>query len=207
MAEISANAVKILREKTGVGMMDCKKALVECGGSEEKAIAYLREKGLAKAAKKAGRATSQGVIGSYIHNNGKIGVMVELKCETDFVAKNEKFLAFAKDLAMQIAATSPLCVSPEQVPADLLAKEREIFKNQAMEEGKPEAIAEKIVEGRLKKYYSEVCLLDQPFIKEDKKTIRDLLNELISVLGENMQIGRFERMVLGEGAEAETGEE
>ena len=207
MAEISAQAVKVLREKTGVGMMDCKKALVECSGNEEKAIAYLREKGLAKAAKKAGRATSQGVIGSYIHNNGKIGVMVELKCETDFVAKNEKFLAFAKDLAMQIAATSPLCVSPDQVPADLLAKEREIFKNQAMEEGKPEAIAEKIVEGRLKKYYSEVCLLDQPFIKEDKKTIRDLLNELISVLGENMQIGRFDRMVLGEGAEAEAGEE
>ena len=207
MAEISASAVKVLREKTGAGMMDCKKALVESGGNEEKAIAYLREKGLAKAAKKAGRATSQGVIGSYIHNNGKIGVMVELKCETDFVAKNEKFLAFAKDLAMQIAATSPLCVSPDQVPADLLAKEREIFKNQAMEEGKPEAIAEKIVEGRLKKYYAEVCLLEQPFIKEDKKTIRDLLNELISVLGENMQIGRFDRMVLGEGAEAESGEE
>jgi len=207
MAEISASAVKVLREKTGAGMMDCKKALVESGGNEEKAIAYLREKGLAKAAKKAGRATSQGVIGSYIHNNGKIGVMVELKCETDFVAKNEKFLAFAKDLAMQIAATSPLCVSPEQVPADLLAKEREIFKNKAMEEGKPEAIAEKIVEGRLKKYYSEVCLLDQPFIKEDKKTIRDLLNELISVLGENMQIGRFDRMVLGEGPEAEASEE
>jgi len=207
MAEISASAVKVLREKTGAGMMDCKKALVESNGNEEKAIAYLREKGLAKAAKKAGRATSQGVIGSYIHNNGKIGVMVELKCETDFVAKNEKFLGFAKDLAMQIAATSPLCVSPDQVPADLLAKEREIFKNQAMEEGKPEAIAEKIVEGRLKKYYAEVCLLEQPFIKEDKKTIKDLLNELISVLGENMQIGRFDRMVLGEGAEAESGEE
>jgi len=207
MAEISAQAVKVLREKTGAGMMDCKKALVESGGNEEKAIAYLREKGLAKAAKKAGRATSQGVIGSYIHNNGKIGVMVELKCETDFVAKNEKFLGFAKDLAMQIAATSPLCVSPDQVPADLLAKEREIFKNQAMEEGKPEAIAEKIVEGRLKKYYAEVCLLEQPFIKEDKKTIKDLLNELISVLGENMQIGRFDRMVLGEGPEAEAGEE
>lgn len=207
MAEISASAVKVLREKTGAGMMDCKKALVESNGNEEKAIAYLREKGLAKAAKKAGRATSQGVIGSYIHNNGKIGVMVELKCETDFVAKNEKFLSFAKDLAMQIAATSPLCVSPDQVPADLLAKEREIFKNQAMEEGKPEAIAEKIVEGRLKKYYAEVCLLEQPFIKEDKKTIKDLLNELISVLGENMQIGRFDRMVLGEGAEAESGEE
>ncbi|MDP2848980.1 MAG: translation elongation factor Ts [Humidesulfovibrio sp.] len=207
MAEISAQAVKVLRERTGAGMMDCKKALVESGGDEEKAIAYLREKGLSKAAKKAGRATSQGIVGSYIHNNGKIGVMVELKCETDFVAKNEKFQAFARDLAMQIAATAPLCVSPEQVPADLLAKEREIFKNQAMEEGKPEAIAEKIVEGRLKKYYSEVCLLDQPFIKEDKKSIRDLLNELIAVLGENMQVGRFSRMVLGEDAEAEATEE
>ena len=129
MAEISASAVKVLREKTGAGMMDCKKALVESGGNEEKAIAYLREKGLAKAAKKAGRATSQGVIGSYIHNNGKIGVMVELKCETDFVAKSDKFKEFAKDLAMQIAAASPVCVSPDQVPADLLAKEREIFKN------------------------------------------------------------------------------
>ena len=207
MAEISAQAVKVLREKTGAGMMDCKKALVECAGSEEKAIAYLREKGLAKAAKKAGRATSQGIIGSYIHSNGKIGVMVELKCETDFVAKNEKFQAFARDLAMQVAATSPLCVSPEQVPADLLAKEREIFKQQAMQEGKPEAIAEKIVEGRLKKYYAEVCLLEQPFIKEDKKTIKDLLNELIAVLGENMQIGRFDRMVLGEGTDEEAGEE
>jgi elongation factor Ts len=207
MAEISANAVKVLREKTGAGMMDCKKALVESNGNEEKAIAYLREKGLAKAAKKAGRATSQGVVGSYIHSNGKIGVMVELKCETDFVAKNEKFQAFAKDLAMQVAATSPLCVTPEQVPADLLAKEREIFKHQAMQEGKPEAIAEKIVEGRLKKFYSEVCLLEQLFIKDDKKTIKDLLNELISVLGENMQIGRFNRMVLGEDAEAEATEE
>lgn len=207
MAEISAQAVKVLRERTGAGMMDCKKALVESCGDEEKAIAYLREKGLSKAAKKAGRATSQGIVGSYIHNNGKIGVMVELKCETDFVAKNEKFQAFARDLAMQIAATAPLCVSPEQVPADLLAKEREIFKHQAMQEGKPEAIAEKIVDGRLKKYYSEVCLLDQPFIKEDKKSIRDLLNELIAVLGENMQIGRFCRMVLGEDAEAEATEE
>lgn len=207
MAEISAQAVKVLREKTGAGMMDCKKALVEAGGNEENAIKYLREKGLAKAAKKAGRATSQGIIGSYIHSNGKIGVMVELKCETDFVAKNEKFQSFARDLAMQIAATSPLCVSPEQVPADLLAKEREIFKQQAMQEGKPEAIAEKIVDGRLKKYYSEVCLLEQPFIKEDKKTIKDLLNELIAVLGENMQIGRFDRMVLGEGTDEEAGEE
>lgn len=207
MAEISANAVKVLREKTGAGMMDCKKALVESGGNEEKAIQYLREKGLAKAAKKAGRATSQGFIGSYIHSNGTLGVMVELKCETDFVAKNDKFKDFARDLAMQVAAASPVCVSPDQVPAELLAKEREIFKQQAMQEGKPEAIAEKIVEGRVKKFYSEVCLLEQPFIKDDKKTIKDLLNELISVLGENMQIGRFTRMVLGEGAEEEAAEE
>ena len=207
MAEISATAVKNLREKTGAGMMDCKKALVESGGNEEKAIAYLREKGLAKAAKKAGRATSQSIIGSYIHNNGKLGVMIELKCETDFVAKNEKFQAFAKDLAMQVAAANPVCVTPEQVPADLLAKEREIYKNQAMQEGKPEAIAEKIVEGRIKKFYSEVCLLEQPFIKDDKKTIKDLLNELIAVLGENMQIGRFSRLVLGDDGEAEAAEE
>lgn len=200
MAEISATAVKNLREKTGAGMMDCKKALVESGGNEEKAIAYLREKGLAKAAKKAGRATSQGIIGSYIHSNGKLGVMVELKCETDFVAKNEKFQAFAKDLAMQVAAASPVCVTPEQVPADLLAKEREIYKNQAMQEGKPEAIAEKIVEGRVKKFYKEICLLEQPFIKDDKVSIKDLLNELVGVLGENVQIGRFTRMALGEDA-------
>ncbi len=207
MADISASAVKFLRDQTGVGMMDCKKALVECGGNEEKAIAYLREKGLAKAAKKAGRATSEGIIGSYIHSNGKLGVMVELKCETDFVAKNEKFKEFAKELAMQIAAVNPVCVSTDQVPAGLLAKEREIYKHQAMQEGKPEAIAEKIVEGRVKKFYSEVCLLEQPFIKDDKKKIKDLLSELIAVLGENMQIGRFQRIVLGEDAEAESTEE
>ncbi len=200
---ISAQMVKGLREKTGAGMMDCKKALVESGGDEEKAIAYLREKGLSKAAKKSGRATSQGIVGSYIHSNGKIGVMVELKCETDFVAKNEKFQELAKDLAMQVAATNPLCVNPEELPQDVLEKEREIYKNQAMEEGKPENIAEKIVEGRISKYYKEVCLIEQPFIKEDKKSIRDLLNETIAVLGENMQIGRFTRFELGEDAEGE----
>lgn len=200
---ISAQMVKSLRDKTGAGMMDCKKALVESGGDEEKAIAYLREKGLSKAAKKSGRATSQGIIGSYIHSNGKIGVMVELKCETDFVAKNEKFQELAKDLAMQVAATNPLCVNPEELPQDVLDKEREIYKNQAMEEGKPENIAEKIVEGRINKYYKEVCLIEQPFIKEDKKSIKDLLNETIAVLGENMQIGRFTRFELGEDAEDE----
>ncbi|MBT8764271.1 translation elongation factor Ts [Desulfohalobiaceae bacterium Ax17] len=194
---ISAQMVKALREKTGAGMMDCKKALEACAGDEEKAIAWLREKGLAKAQKKAGRATSEGWIGSYIHSNGKIGVLVELKCETDFVARNEKFLNLAKDLAMQIAATNPVCVSPEELPEDLIAKEKEIYLNQAKEEGKPEHIAEKIVEGRLKKYYKEVCLLEQPFIKDDSKTIKDLINEAIAVLGENIQIGRFSRLALG----------
>ena len=198
---ITAAMVKELREKTGAGMMDCKKALVECEGDEEKALVFLREKGLAKAAKKAGRATSEGLVGSYIHNNGKLGVLVEVKCETDFVARSEQFQEFCKDVAMQIAAAAPLCVSPDQIPADLLEKEKEIYKNQAIEEGKPANIAEKIVEGRVKKYYKEVCLLEQPFIKDDKKSIQDLLNELVGVLGENIQIGRFTRMALGEDAE------
>ncbi|EFL50960.1 translation elongation factor Ts [Solidesulfovibrio fructosivorans JJ]] len=200
MADITASSVKALRDKTGAGMMDCKKALGECSGDEEKAVAWLREKGLAKAQKRAGRATSEGMIGSYIHSNGKLGVMVEIKCETDFVARSERFQEFAKNVAMQIAATNPVCLGPEEVPAELLAKEKEIYKHQAMEEGKPEAIAEKIVEGRMKKYYKEVCLLEQPFIKDDKVVIKDLLNELIGVLGENVQIGRFCRMALGEDA-------
>ena len=200
MSAISAASVKALRDKTGAGMMDCKKALGECNGDEEKAVAWLREKGLSKAQKRAGRATSEGVIGSYIHSNGKLGVMVEIKCETDFVARSERFLEFAKNVAMQIAAANPVCVTPEEVPADLLAKEKEIFKNQAMEEGKPEAIAEKIVDGRVKKFYKEICLLEQPFIKDDKVTIKDLMNELVGVIGENIQIGRFTRMALGEDA-------
>ena len=200
MSAISAASVKALRDKTGAGMMDCKKALGECNGDEEKAVAWLREKGLSKAQKRAGRATSEGVIGSYIHSNGKLGVIVEIKCETDFVARSERFLEFAKNVDMQIAATNPVCVTPEEVPADLLAKEREIFKNQAMEEGKPEAIAEKIVDGRVKKFYKEICLLEQPFIKDDKVTIKDLMNELIGVIGENIQVGRFSRMALGEDA-------
>lgn len=200
MSAISAATVKALRDKTGAGMMDCKKALGECNGDEEKAIAWLREKGLAKAQKRAGRATSEGVIGHYIHSTGKIGVLVEIKCETDFVARSERFQEFAKNVAMQIAATNPVCTAPEDVPADMLAKEKEIFKHQAMEEGKPEAIAEKIVEGRVKKFYKEICLLEQPFIKDDKLSIKDLANELIGVLGENIQIGRFTRMALGEEA-------
>ncbi len=195
---ISAKDVKALRDKTGAGMMDCKKALETSGGDEEKAIAWLREKGIAKSQKKAGRATSEGFVGSYIHSNGKIGVMVEILCETDFVARGDAFRDFAKDVAMQIAATNPTCVSPDQVPADMLAKEQEIFKNQAMEEGKPEHIAEKIVEGRVKKFYKEICLLEQPFIKDDKKSIQDLLTDLIGVLGENIQIGRFHRLAVGQ---------
>ena len=195
---VSAQMVKKLREKTGAGMMDCKKALVEAGGDEEKAIVSLREKGLAAAQKKAGRATSEGFIGSYVHMTGKLGVMVEVKCETDFVAKSDKFQEFAKNLAMQIAAANPLAVSPEDLPQDLIEKEKAIYLKQAMDEGKPENIAQKIVEGRIKKYYKEVCLLAQPFIKDDSLTIQDLLNELVTVLGENIQIGRFSRMVIGE---------
>ena len=200
---ISAEKVKSLREKTGAGMMDCKKVLVEAGGDEERAVILLRERGLAKAAKKAGRATGQGVIGYYVHSTGKIGVMVELRCETDFVAKNEKFKAFAKDLAMQVAAANPLCLAPEDVPPAVLERERAIYKKQVLDEGKPENIAEKIVEGRLKKFYKEACLLEQAFIKDDKKSIRDLVAELVAVLGENIQVGRLMRLNLGEEAAAE----
>jgi elongation factor Ts len=200
MTQISASLVKDLRDKTGAGMMDCKKALEACAGDTDKAISWMREKGLAKAAKKAGRATSEGLIGSYIHSNGKIGVMVEIMCETDFVARSDKFKEFAKNVAMQIAAANPLCVSADQIPADILEKEREIYKNQTLAEGKPANIVDKIVDGRIKKYHKEVCLLEQGFIRDDKLSIQDLLTELISVLGENIQIGRFTRMALGEGA-------
>ncbi|MFZ5426921.1 MAG: translation elongation factor Ts [Thermodesulfobacteriota bacterium] len=203
MTQISASAVKALRDKTSAGMMDCKKALEACGGDAEKAVAWLREKGLAKAAKKAGRATSEGVIGSYVHSNGKIAVMVEIKCETDFVARGEKFQEFAKNVAMQIAAANPVCVSPDQLPADVLEKEKAIYVAQTKAEGKPDNIVEKIVEGRIKKYYKEVCLLEQPYIKDDKLSIQDLLNNLVATLGENIQIGRFVRMQLGEDATEE----
>jgi elongation factor Ts len=200
MSQISASTVKQLRDTTSAGMMDCKKALEACGGDMDKAVAWLREKGLAKAAKKAGRATSEGVIGSYVHSNGKIAVLVEIKCETDFVARGDKFQEFAKNVAMQVAAANPLCVSPDQLPADVLEKEKAIFMAQTKAEGKPDNIAEKIVEGRIKKFYKEVCLLDQPFIKDDKLSIQDLLNNLVATLGENIQIGRFTRMQLGEDA-------
>ncbi len=194
---ITAQSVKALRDKTGAGMMDCKKALQESGGDEEKAIAWLRQKGLSKAAKRAGRAASEGMIGSYIHNTGKIGVMVELKCETDFVARSDRFQQVAKDIAMQIAATNPVCVGPDNLPQDILEKEKAIYREQTLAEGKPEKIVDKIVEGRLQKYYKEVCLLEQPFIKDDKIFIKDLINELVAVLGEKIEIGRFVRMELG----------
>jgi elongation factor Ts len=196
--EISAKMVKELREKTGAGMMDCKNALKDVGGDEKKAVAWLREKGLSKAQKRSGRTASEGLIGSYIHMNGKIGVLVEINCETDFVAKSEKFQELAKNISMQIAASSPLCVRPEELPADVVEQEKAIYEKQAQSEGKPEHVAQKIVEGRLKKYYKEVCLLEQAYIKNDSITIQDLINEMIAVLGEKIEVRRFVRMEVGE---------
>jgi elongation factor Ts len=191
--------VKDLREKTGAGMMDCKKALAESAGNFEKAVDYLRQKGLATAARRAGKVASEGRIGSYVHAGGKIGVMVEVNCETDFVAKTDDFQAFAKDVAMHIAASSPLYVQRENVPPEALEREREIYRAQARDAGKPEKIMEKIVEGKLEKYYSEVCLLEQPFIKDPDRTVQDLLNGLIGKLGEKVEIRRFIRFQVGEG--------
>ncbi len=196
--KITAKMVKELREKTGAGMMDCKKALEASGGDEEKAMAWLREKGIAKAQKRAGKTASEGMIGSYIHMNGKIGVLVEINCETDFVAKSDKFQEFAKNVAMQIAAANPLYVSAEDVDEEVLQKEKEIYEKQAKEEGKPDKIIPKIVEGKLKKFYKEVCLLEQPYIRDDSLTIQDLLNEMVSVLGEKIVIRRFVRFEVGE---------
>ncbi|WP_138751559.1 translation elongation factor Ts [Paenibacillus sinopodophylli] len=198
---VSASAVKELRERTGAGMLDCKKALDETNNDVEKAIAVLREKGLAAAANKAGRIATEGVVESYIHAGGRIGVIVEVNCETDFVAKTDQFREFARDVAMQIAAANPKFVSREEVSAEELDKEREILKNQALNEGKPEKIVEKMVEGRISKYYEEFCLLEQSFIKDPDKTISVLLNEKISKIGENISIRRFVRYELGEGLE------
>ncbi|NIK75592.1 elongation factor Ts [Paenibacillus castaneae] len=198
---VSASAVKELRERTGAGMLDCKKALDETNNDIDKAIALLREKGLAAAANKAGRIATEGVVESYIHAGGRIGVIVEVNCETDFVAKTDQFRDFARDVAMQIAAANPKFVSREEVSSEELEKEREILKNQALNEGKPEKIVEKMVEGRISKYYEEFCLLEQPFIKDPDKTISVLLNEKISKIGENISIRRFVRYELGEGLE------
>lgn len=196
--EITAAMVKDLREKTGAGMMDCKKALQNTNGDEKEAISWLREKGISKAKKKSDKIASEGFIGSYIHMNGKIGVLVELNCETDFVAKNEKFKELAKNISMQVAAASPVCVSPEQLPEEMLEEEKNLYKKQAEQEGKPDHVVEKIVQGRIKKYYKEVCLLEQPYIKDDSITIQDLINEMIAVLGEKIEINRFVRMEVGE---------
>lgn len=197
--DVTAGMVKDLREKTGAGMMDCKKALTETGGNFEKAVDYLRQKGLATAAKRAGRIASEGRIGSYVHAGGKIGVMVEVNCETDFVAKTEDFQAFAKDVAMHIAASNPLYLRREDVPPEALEREREIYRLQAREAGKPEKIIEKIIEGKLEKYYSEVCLLEQPFVKDPDLTVQELLNGLIGKLGEKIEIRRFSRFQVAEG--------
>jgi len=199
--KITAQMVKELREKTGSGMMDCKKALTEADGDMEKAIVILREKGMAKTAKKADRIAAEGVVASYIHMGGRIGAMVEINCETDFVAQTDKFQRFAKDVAMHIAAANPKYLTEDEVPEEEVAKEREILKVQALNEGKPEKIVEKMVEGRLKKFYKEICLLDQPYIKDPDMTIGDLVKEQIMDIGENVKIRRFARFEMGEGLE------
>jgi elongation factor Ts len=198
---ISAADVKTLREKTGAGMLDCKKALEEANGDMEKAAVILREKGLAAAAKKGDRIATEGLVESYIHGGGRIGVLVEVNCETDFVAKTDQFRSFVKDIAMQIAAANPKYLAKEDVPADVLEKEKEILRNQALNEGKPEKIVEKMVEGRIGKYYEENCLLEQSFVKDPDKTITVLLNETIAAIGEKISIRRFARFELGEGLE------
>ena len=198
MAQIDPNTVKELREKTGCGMMDCKKALVETGGSMEKAAELLRKKGLASATKRTGKQTGNGVVEAYIHLNGRIGVMVELNCETDFVARNPEFSTLARDIAMQVAASSPQYLKREEVPESVINSEKEVLKAAALAEGKPEKVAEKMVEGRLEKFYSQVCLIDQPFIKELSKSIGELIKEHIAKFGENIQISRFSRYQVGE---------
>ncbi|TWJ32951.1 translation elongation factor Ts [Geobacter argillaceus] len=196
---ITAAQVNELRKATGAGLMDCKKALTETDGDHEKAIDYLRKKGLAAASKKAGRVASEGIVGSYIHAGGKIGVLVEINCETDFVAKNENFQAFVKDVAMHIAAAGPQFVRREEVPADVVEREKEIYRAKARETGKPENIIEKIIEGQVNKFYADICLLEQPYVKDPDKTVQTYLNETISGIGENITIRRFTKYVLGEG--------
>ncbi|WP_288961883.1 translation elongation factor Ts [uncultured Peptoniphilus sp.] len=197
---ITAAMVKELREKSGAGMMDCKKALTETDGDMDKAVDFLREKGLASVAKKSSRIASEGLVESYVHG-GRIGVLVEVNSETDFVAKNEEFQNFVKDIAMQIAAVGPKYVSREEVPAEEVEHEKSILTEQARSENKPEHIIEKMVEGRLEKFYEEICLLDQDFIKDSDKKIRDILNDLIAKIGENIKIRRFVRFEVGEGLE------
>lgn len=194
---ITSKMVKDLRDKTQAGMMDCKKALEKTDGDMEKAVDLLRQKGLAVAAKRAGRATSEGVIETYIHAGGKLGVMVELGCETDFVAKNDDFREFARDLAMHIAATNPVSISREDVPADVVAREKEIYIQQALDSGKPEAIVEKIVSGKVEKFLADIVLLEQKFVKNQDLSIQDILNELVGRIGENISIKKFARFQVG----------
>jgi len=200
--EISAEQVRKLREKTGVGLMDCKDALRAANGDMEKAVDHLREKGLAKLAKRGGRAATDGSIASYIHTGGKVGAMVEVNCETDFVAKTDQFQAFVKDVVMQITASNPQYVRREEIPTDVLEREKTIYRNQARESGKPEKILDKIAEGKLEKFFQEVCLMEQPFIKNTDITLKELLEELVTKLGENILVRRFVRFQLGETAES-----
>ena len=195
---ISAEMVRKLREETGAGMMDCKSALVEAGGDTEAARELLRKKGLATAAKKAGRATSEGMVGHYIHQGAKVGVILEVNCETDFVAKTDGFQGLVRDIAMHIAASSPLYVTKEEVPAEILLKEKEIYKAQAAAAGKPANVQDKIAEGKLKDYYTQFCLLEQPFVKEPKVTIGQLVQEKIAIIKENIVVRRFARFRVGE---------
>lgn len=201
MAQITPQLVKELRERTGAGMMDCKRALTETEGDLDKAIQYLREKGLASAAKKAGRIASEGLVEAYIHGEGRIGVLIEVNCETDFVAKTDEFKDLVRELAMQVAALKADYVDRDQVPPEVIEREREIVRQQALNEGRPEHIIEKIVEGRLEKFFEEICLVDQPYVRDNSKKISDLINEKISSIGENIRVRRFVRFERGEGLE------
>ena len=201
--EISAKLVQELRTATGAGMMDCKKALAETEGNLEKAVEFLRKRGLATAAKKSGRVTSEGVVASYIHGGGKLGVLLEVNCETDFVARTEQFQQLVKDVSMHIAAANPIYLKREDVPADVIAKEREIYRAQLAESKKPENVVEKIIDGKLEKFFSETCLHEQPFVKDPDKTVQQLIADTIAKLGENLNVRRFVRFVLGEGIEKE----
>ena len=209
--EISSTQVKDLREKTGAGMMDCKKALVETSGDFEKAVEYLRKKGLSAAAKKADRMAKEGAVSSYIHGGGKIGVLVEVNCETDFVARNENFQSFVRDVAMHIAAANPQYVRPEEVPASVIEKEKEIFLAQLKQDpknaNKPAQVLEKIIEGKIKKFYDESCLVNQAFVKDPDKTITQLTTEMVAKIGENINIRRFVRFTLGEGVGANSAQQ
>jgi elongation factor Ts len=205
--EVTATLIKDLRERTGAGMSDCKKALVEVSGDMDKAIDWLRAKGLSKAAKKAGREATEGSVVSYIHAGGRIGVLVEVNCETDFVARNEDFQAFTKDVALQIAAMNPLFVRKDEVDQALVARERDVLLAKAKESGKPEAVVAKMVDGQISKWMKEICLLDQGFVKDPDKTIETVLQELISKIGENIKIRRFVRFELGEGLEKTKGDD